>query len=135
MLCLVVQAEEEDDDGNSMESPSECMLLKFGMPSITFTLINSRETASNNMMNPRMYKRYGSSVYGSSAGGSSRYHPRYRRTKSSSKGLSNLPPIDLNMNPHSHRSPHSHYKSSRGSSVSSHRSGYYHSHLGPQSVR
>lgn len=111
------------------------MLIKFQLPSITFTLINSRETASHSMMNSR-YRRgpYGRSTYGSSDR-SSGFRGRYGRNKPSSKGISsyqqqsNLPPIESTIP--TYRSP---YRSSRASSASS-RSGYYPSGLGPQSVR
>eukprot|EP01083_Nonionella_stella_P089908 251096_1 len=111
-------SEEEEEGLNIVSHPSECVLVKFECPSITCTLRNSRETATNTMMYPRRY-RSSHSMYGSSYTQSRKYR------KSSSKG--GLPPIN------SMRSPQ--YKSSRGSTVSSHRSGYHYSLLGPQSVR
>lgn len=108
------------------------MLIKFQLPSITFTLINSRETATNTMMNPRRHRGPSGSRYGSDRS----YNGRYGRYRGSSKvssyqPQSTLPPIESTINPHSYRSP---YKSSRASTASSQRS-YYHSGLGPQSVR
>ena len=55
---------EEEKEGmnktkHQMESPSDCILIKFQSPSITFTLINSRETSTNTMisMNRRKKKK------------------------------------------------------------------------------
>ena len=122
-----------------MDSPSDCMLIKFQLPSITFTFINSRETATNTMMNPRRHRGPYRTNYGSSDRSyNGRYHGgRNNNNRGSSKvssyqQQSGLPPIESTINPHSYRSP---YKSSRASTASSQRSYYYHSGLGPQSVR